>query len=49
MSYKKHVYKVWNELTVLLNEEPSEKRNNKTINLINEIKILNSKSIRTKL
>jgi hypothetical protein len=42
MSYKKNVYKIWNELIILLGEEASEKRNNKAIKLIEEIKKLNS-------
>jgi hypothetical protein len=42
MSYKSGVYQIWAELIMTLSEEVPEKRNNKAINLINEIKNLNS-------
>lgn len=42
MSYKKNVYQIWSELIILLSHEPSENRNNKAIQLIDQIKILNN-------
>jgi hypothetical protein len=42
MSYKKNVYKIWNELISILSNEPSENRNKKAIDLINQIKNLNN-------
>jgi hypothetical protein len=42
MSYKKNVYKVWENLIYFLSEEPSEIRNNQAIALINKILIFNS-------
>jgi len=42
ISYKKHVYKIWYELIEILSNPPSENRNRKAIEFINEIKKLNN-------
>ncbi len=42
MSYKKNVYQVWSELIILLSNVPSENRNKKAIEFVNQIKKFNN-------